>query len=413
VKPAALRERREALRAAGEVLRRRPADETTDALCRVLDAWRNPGSTWRTQLADALPAATGFSPETVREGLRVGLENWSGASLRKLVARELPGAAAGFDTTALLLAGSIPMPSLLQLVAPLLLRSPVLAKCASRDPVTPGLVARAISEADGELGDCIATVDFPGDDDACVAELLACDCIVATGSDATVAAVRARVTPGRRLVEHGHRLSLAALGPDACRGEALPDVAERLALDIALWDQLGCLSPIAVFVVGEREADSVADALADALERLAHQMPRGRVEPAAAVAFAHERAEAEVRSASGAVRLRAGPADAWSVVREDTAIVRPAPLHRFVRVLPVGDTTAVPAAAAPYARHLAGFAVEGFGGETAALVETLSGLGASRICSPGALQAPPLDWARDGRSVLGPLARFPLEETTV
>lgn len=413
MKPAALRERREALRAAGEVLRRRPADETLDALGRVLDAWRNPGSTWRKELAEALPAATGFSPETVREGLRVGLEGWTGASLRKLVARELPGAVAGFDTTALLLAGSIPMPSLLQIVAPLVLRSAVLAKCASRDPVTPGLVARAIYETDRVLADCVAAVEFPGDDDACVAELLACDCIVATGSDATVAAVRARVAPGRRLVEHGHRLSLAALGPAACRGEALPDVAARLALDVALWDQLGCLSPIAVFVVGEREADSVADALADALERLADEMPRGRVEPAAAAAFAHERAEAEVRSASGAVRLRAGPADAWAVVREHAATVRPAPLHRFVRVLPVGDAAAVPAAAAPYARHLAGVAVEGFGGETEALAEALSELGASRICAPGALQAPPLDWARDGRGVLGPLARLPLEETAV
>jgi len=413
VKPEALRERRETLRAAGEVLRRRPAGATLDTVCRVLDAWRDPDSTWRKQLADALPAATGFSPETVREGLRVGLDHWSGASLRALVHRELPGESAGFDTTALLLAGSIPMPSLLQIVAPLLLHSPVLAKCASRDPVTPGLVARAISEVDGELGDCIAAVEFPGGDDACVAELLTCDCIVATGSDATVAAVRACVAPGRRLVEHGHRLSLAALGPAACRGDALRDVAGRLALDVALWDQLGCLSPIAVYVVGERAADAVADALADGLERMADEMPRGRVEPAAAALFAHERAEAEVRASSRAARLRAGPADAWAVVREPTPSVRPAPLHRFVRIFPVADAAAVPAAAAPYAQHLAGVAVEGFEGETQALSGALAELGASRICAPGALQAPPLDWARDDRGVLRPLARLPLEQAAV
>lgn len=411
--PQTLRERREALRAAGEVLRRRPPGATLDSVCRVLDAWRDPGSTWRERLADALPAAAGFSPESVREGLRVGLENWSGAALRQLVERELPEGAAGYDTTALLLAGSIPMPSLLQIVAPLLLDSPVLAKCASRDPVTPGLVARAISETDRELGDCIAAVEFPSDDDACVAELLDCECIVATGSDATVAAVRARVASGQRLVEHGHRLSLAALGPAACRGNALPDVAERLALDVALWDQLGCLSPIAVYVVGERAADSVADALADALQRLAKELPRGRVDPAAAALFAHERAEAELRAASGAVRLLAGPADAWAVVREQAPGVRPAPLHRFVRVFPVADAAAVPAAAMPYGRHLAGFAVEGFGGATEALGEALSGLGASRICAPGALQAPPLDWARDGRGVLLPLACLPAAPSAV
>ncbi len=33
-------------------------------------------------------------------------------------------------------------------------------------------------------------------------------------------------------------------------------------------------------------------------------------------------------------------------------------------------------------------------------------LGASRICEPGALQAPPLDWRNEGRGVLLPLVRF-------
>jgi hypothetical protein len=413
VSPETLRKRREALRAAGEVLRRRPAGATLDSLCRVLDAWRNPESMWRKQLADALPVATGFSPETVREGLRIGLENWTGASLHSLVDRELPGGTTGFETTALLLAGSIPMPSLIQIIAPLLLSSPVLAKCASRDPVTPGLAARSIGETDRELGDCIAAVEFPSSDEDCVAELLACECIVATGSDATVAAVRRRTASGRRLVEHGHRLSLAALGPAACHGGILSDVAGRLALDVALWDQLGCLSPIAVYAVGEHAADAVTDALANAFEDLVEKLPRGRVEPAAAALFAHERAEAEFRASSGSVRLRAGPSDAWAVVREQAPSARPAPLHRFVRVFPVEDAAALPAAMAPYAGHLAGVAIEGFARETKPLSDALVELGASRICAPGSLQAPPIDWNRDGRGVLRLLARRPRAQAAV
>lgn len=413
MKPKALRERREALRAAGEVLRQRPEGATLDSLCKVLDAWRHPDSPWRNQLADALPTATGFSRQTVQVGLHVGLEDWTGASLRALVERELPDRAAGFETTALILAGSIPMPSLIQLIAPLVLGSPVLAKCASRDPVTPGLAARSIGEVDSELGDCITAVEFPGNDEECVAELLDCDCIVATGSDATVEAVRTRAAPGRRIVEHGHRLSLAALGPAACRGGALRDATKRLALDIALWDQLGCLSPIAVYAVGEGAADAVTDALAEALDRLAQEMPRGHVEPAAAALFAHERAEAEFRAASGSVRLRAGASDAWAVVREPALNTRPAPLHRFVRIFPVDDAAALPRAMAPYARHLAGVAVEGFGTGTQPLSDALAELGASRICAPGSLQAPPMDWDRDGRGVLRSLARLPAARNPV
>ena len=80
----------------------------------------------------------------MREGLAVALANWDGNALRRLVASELDpkGARKGFDVTAVLLAGSIPMPSLLALIAPLAVGSPVLAKPASRDPVTAPLVVQ-------------------------------------------------------------------------------------------------------------------------------------------------------------------------------------------------------------------------------------------------------------------------------
>ena len=143
------------------------------------------------------------------------------------------------------------------------------------------------------------------------------------------------------------------------------------------------------------------------------KLPRGRVEPAAAALFAHERAEAEFRASSGSVRLRAGPSDAWAVVREQAPSARPAPLHRFVRVFPVEDAAALPAAMAPYAGHLAGVAIEGFARETKPLSDALVELGASRICAPGSLQAPPIDWNRDGRGVLRLLARRPRAQAAV
>lgn len=411
--PEALSTKRTQLDAAGRALRARPVGETLDALCRALDAWSDPESNWRKRLAEELPPVTGFSPETVQEGVRIGLAHWDGAALRKLVERERCTEATGFETTALFLAGSIPMPSLVQMLAPLVLGSPVLAKSAARDPVTPSLFAASIAEADALLGECVAAVQFSGEDAACVAELLDCTCIVATGSDETVAAVRARVPDGARLVEHGHRLSLAALGPDAGRRDALDGVASRLAVDIALWDQLGCLSPIAVYVVGERAASDVAEALAEKLAGLEGRMPRGTIEPAGATAFAQERAEAEMRAASGKVQLYAGDADAWAVVLEPTAGLRPAPLHRFVRVLPVVDAAGVTRAAAPYAPHLAGVAMEGFGTESEAVSSAFRALGASRICRPGALQAPPLGWNRGGHGVLRSLARTPVETDAV
>jgi hypothetical protein len=410
---------------AGSKLRRRPVHETLEALSAVLEGWRGEGSPWRRALEAELPEATGFSAPVVAEGLRLGLESWSGEKLLDLVAREIGpgdplGAAgasmvSGFDTTAVFLAGAIPMPTLLALVAPLALRSPVLAKVASRDPVTAHHVARSIAECDPLLGQCVDCVEFTrGDGDSADALLMA-DCVVASGSDETVAAVGARVRPPRRLVTYGHRLSVSVLGSAALRGSRLLDAAARLALDVALWDQQGCLSPVAAYVVDASTdaADAFAEALAGALADVEERLPRGAIDKATAARISQERADAELRGAAGArVAVHAGAGSSWTVVREDTPVVRPAPLHRFVRVLPASDGAALIDALDSLGPYLAAAAVEGFDAETPALARRLADLGASRICAFGAMQRPPLAWRHDNRGVLTPLARFADLEAT-
>jgi hypothetical protein len=72
----------------------------------------------------------------------------------------------------------------------------------------------------------------------------------------------------------------------------------------------------------------------------------------------------------------------------------------------VPDAAGLLDALRPLGPHLACVALEGFGPDAAALARACAGLGASRVCAPGAMQAPPLDWPRGGRGVLAPLARF-------
>jgi len=407
------------LRGAGAKLRRRPARETHAALARVLDLWASPDSSWRRRLERELPGATGFSPENVREGLAHGLARFRGEAWLALVRAELGDPArmdaahgsmlSGFDTTAVVLAGAIPQPTLLALLTPLALRSPVLAKPASRDPVTAALAADSIAAVDPELGRCIAIARFGSGDEACLRALLEADCVSATGSDETIAALAARVQPPRRLVVSGHRLSLAALGPEALRGDRLSVAADGIALDVALWDQQGCLSPLAVYVVGaDREApDRLAEALAHALASLGRRLPRGALDPAAAARFRQECDGAELRAAARpGVRLLGGVTQGWAVVREADAAPRPAPLNRFLRVQPVENPEMLLAAVRPLAAHLAGVALAGFGASQEGLVRGLADLGASRLCRPGELQSPPLAWHHEGRPVLLPFARF-------
>jgi hypothetical protein len=412
-----------ALRESGALLRRRPVEATLDALADVLDGWRHPESSWRRALESELPEATGFSPEVVREGLRLGLEPLRGAKLRELVARELGGPndpvrddefVSGFDTTAVMLAGSIPMPTLIALIAPLALHSPVLAKTASHDPVTAHHVARSLAEADPLLGRCIACVEFPSHASDCVDALLAADCVVAFGSDETIAEIRSRIPPSRRLVEYGHRLSVAVVDPTQLSDAELGDAAARLALDTVLWDQLGCLSPIAAYVIdpGGDAATRFAERIADSLADLEVRLPRGRIDPAASAFASHERAEAEMRAAAGApVVVHTGQAGGWSVIAEPDATARPAPLHRFIRIHPVSNRDALPAALLPLSRHLAAVGLAGFGSATRDTARRLAQLGASRICALGSMQSPPLAWRHDNRGVFPPLARLANLET--
>ena len=161
--PEALASAQARLREAGAQLRERPVEATIETLCSVIDGWRDPTSPWRRRLEAALPEATGFSKNIVREGLARGLDHWSGEDLRSVLLSELAAAAGsskrsrvtGFELTGVVLAGSIPMPSLLTLLLPLALHSPVLAKTAARDRVTAPLLAQSIGEVDADLARCI------------------------------------------------------------------------------------------------------------------------------------------------------------------------------------------------------------------------------------------------------------------
>ncbi len=404
---------RERLAAGREGLRGRSRQQTLDSLCALLERFREPSSKLREQLEAELPGVAGFHPATVREGLVRALEGYSGDALRALVERELrgvePAIPGGFPQTSVLLAGSIPMPSILSLLSPLLLHSPVLAKTASRDPLTARLFAASLRELDPELGRCLEVVSFPGEDDESTQAFLAAGCVLASGSDETLAAVRMRLQPATRLVAYGHRLSLAAIGPEALLEDDLAPLAERLAVDVALWDQLGCLSPVAILCEcpNATGVDALASALATALAAAEERWPRGDPGDAARAEIRHAREEAEMRRAAGRdVAVLSDAGSCWTVVREEDLAWRSTPLHRFVRIHPSRDRRSLLAAIEKLAPHLAAVAVAGFGAQQSQVAEALARLGASRICAPGTLQTPPLAWHHDGQPLLLPLMRL-------
>lgn len=404
---------------ARQYLRGQPTHKIVESLMALLNELRDPQSTARITLAGELPSAAGFSPETTREGLARGFEPWDDAALRRLIERELGALSnldqttacmvTGFDTTAVLLAGTIPMPTVLALLAPLVLRSPVIAKASAHDPVTPRVFAKTLTAIDPSLGSCVQVVNFPSADRDALAAFLNAPCIVATGNDATIQNIAGLLHPTQRYVGYGHRLSIAVIGPEALLDKNLARIANGIANDVALWDQLGCLSPIGVYFVHDDpdSADRLASAIAQALRKVESEWPRGRVSVEIAAQIAQERAEAELRSAAGKpLQVYRSSGTSWTVIREEDATLRANPLHRFLRVHPVPHRDQLKKALLPLAPHLAAVALDGFGEDTAHVARMLAKLGASRICLPGSMQSPPLTWHHDNRGVLTPLARF-------
>lgn len=410
--PETIRAARERLAAAREALGARSQADTLESLSALLDEFARPGSAARSRLETDLPKATGFHATTVAAGLDLALAKFTGKALRELVLSEhnaAPGAQfEGFAQTSVLLAGAIPMPTLTAFLFPLVLHSPVLAKTAARDPVTARIFAEVLARIDPVLARCIEIVSFPRDDESCMETFLTAECVVATGADGTIRAVSAEVPPTTRFVGYGHRLSVALLGPAALSGSALADAARKLARDVALWDQQGCLSPVAVFCEGSaREARALGEALGQALDALGGEWPRGEIGAEDAAAVRHARDEALMRRAAGRdVAVFADEALQFTVVVEDELRFRAAPLHRFVRIHASRERTTLLHSLEAVARHLAAVALAGFGQDSVAVARALGALGASRVCAPGEMQAPPLGWHHDGQLLLAPLARM-------
>lgn len=431
------------LAAAAPALRARPLAERLAAVARVVDDWTATDSPWRRELALLFAATSPFSPGTVREGLESALRAWRPEHLVAAAERELghflaaeaeearapsdQDQSAGtprtsrrtdmhrvalvpFEWTAVLAGGSIPMPTLISSLLPLVVGSPVLLRESSKDAVTGRLLARSLAARDAGLARAFEPIEFATGDADALDLFLSAPCIVATGSDETMRALGARLGVRQRFVAYGHRVSVAVIGRTRPFDPAA--LAREVALDVARWDQTGCLSPIAVHLVGfpRAEQEVFARACHEALAALAIAMPRGEQTTASRALHAAERAAARMRAASGRTLLFEG-GDA-TVVLESDAEPRPAPLFRFLRIHPTESLSALEAALEAIGVPLSSVALAGFEPrEEMEIEQRLTRLGVSRFTRPGRLQTPRIDWPRDEMPLFTPLARFRSSES--
>ncbi len=395
------------------------------AIARVAAYWRSlcvqPNGAWADALEQGADNAE-LSLDMLRWGIEQSLSRWTEEGLLALVEHELgdvevldaagnPAAVNG-STLAIpprlclqILSRTVPPAGWQAMAMAWLLGSPVLVR-PSADLL--GLT-RVFILSLAKVAPALAAATWMAGSDAGDSEyhrMLAshADAVVVHGGDDAVQAWRKHAAPGAIFVDHGHRISAAYLAAEGLDKLSLLSHLRGLAFDICAWDQNGCLSPVVAYVEqGARivSIDEVAKMLAEvALPEAEKTLPIGawsREAQAARTLFIRTRMlEARCYTSKTACVLaypEPGPLEASC-------------LHRVIILRPVKGPDELVRALRVVGPQLQGLAVAGAATTRASLAARLAPYGLSRVCAPGDLQKPPLDWSHDGRGNLRPLVRW-------
>ncbi len=226
-----------------------------------------------------------------------------------------------------------------------------------------------------------------------------CGAAVIFGGADTIARFRTLLPAHVRRIEHGPKLSIAVVL------EPGREAADRLAADILLHDQRGCLSVQAVYVAGGPAAVSAfGRELATALASYRQYHGRGAFSLSDSGAVSHAREMIRFRKANGEPleMWESSGSTAWTVVCDPDPRLAPGPLNGFVRLHPLPHPLDASTLGEESA-FLSTVALHPLTEKTAAL---LDGLSPPRLCPAGSAQQPGIFWHHDGMPALASLVRW-------
>jgi hypothetical protein len=381
---------------AGETLRRasveRRARWIAGACARLCDARSSLGKAVR----ERVPEAAGLSPEMVAWALDTAVAPITAEALVALeqsltpphprAVRARPG-----QLCAVVLAGNVFTAAVRAVAWPLLFGWPVIAKASSHEQVFAVLLERALAESDAELADAQRTLLFERDEEPLVNALFEqADAVSVFGSDTTLNRVRANVGATVSFIGHGHGLGAAIIGAEALADETRArEAAQGLALDVAAYDQRGCLSPHAVWVErgAKVEARLFSLLLFRELDALRSRLPRAQLPMSDASAQLAWRGVSSLRG-----ELIEG--DGFALSYEEKTPLRVSPGQRNLQVITTDNLDEACERLAPLGVHLKCLGLAGI--DAAELSSRLPPRVAPRLCPVGQMQTPPVDALHDG-----------------
>ncbi len=377
------------------------ADRMAEALARVFELWRDRDYARRREAIAAIARAAGYSVAMLESSIDALLKPFTIEALKSLAARI--SSSGGGDrprTVGFIAAGNVAGAGMHEIAIALVAGAGVVVKTASAEPVFFAEFARTLAEIDRDAAARIEVFHWSRARADLTAALIAnCDQVVAYGDDLTIESLHNR----RNVIGFGSRVSAAVVAPGVTDSRRIDTVVERLARDVVLFEQLGCLSLHQVFVVSRTgdAARGLAIRMSAALERMGKSMPPAKIPLRDAVEIRAVRERARWRRIAGEpVELFEGDRLEWTVVfepssaRDDSFNVSPG--FRTVYVTGVRDLGEFRDRIAAVAGRIEAMAVAGDESEAAEIGATVGSIGIPYVCAPGEMQSPPLDWRHGG-----------------
>ena len=416
----------------GEYLAQIGNESIISKLTEAASLWLSPDYELRKLALAADPAETGFPREVLATGLDACFSEWTQENFFGLLNQEFgdPTRLQSFGSLssqslamvhgpqliAHIAPGNLPAPIFQSIAFGLLLRSAQFVKCASGKSLLPRLFGHSLHYVDPGLASVLEIAEWDGGNEILEGELFKeADCVVATGSDKTVHAIRKRLPLGKQFIGYGHRVSLGYIEQLANEVMGTQTIISRAADDVVAWNQQGCLSPHVIYVeaFGNLNPDRFAEMLAEELTVRSETLPRGEISTKEAETIANMRRFYKIRSANnvGAIIWESENSTEWTVVQEDEKQFQTSPLNRFIFVKPIEHLDEMLHVLEPYRESISTVGIAASEAKLREFALKLGEWGVPRVCPLGKMQQPPLAWRHDGRPTLGDLVRWTNLET--
>jgi len=407
-------------------LRRLPIARLLTILDQASLLWLDPSYEKRSLAIEAIHRWTGFSREMVIHSIDLEMRSSRRLDLWRTLWTELgnprvldgrawcpsgesPCLAFGPSLIGAVFSSNIPALPHLTYMRGLAVKSPVLGKVASNEPIFAAQYIDTLIELCPELAPALAALWFPGGSQELESALLSqADCVIAYGSDSALQGLSRAIPPESRRLLHGHRMGFGAVDH---RGLQDPELAKQMAYDFAVFDGQACLAPVVYFVETELSgAEALAQAVGRELQALATWLPARTMRPEDRAAREHKVQQWEVQAVFGSEALRVvrapGRALHWAGLVSEGEYIPQQLGDRLFHIHCIRSLDDVVPHVRPFSRYLQNVALSATGPAREQLAVRLAGLGVSRVNRPGRMATPSMMWHHDGRLCIAELVRW-------